>query len=68
VFGLKWTDFSLIDTNWNGPAIESLRAAAAEYLKTNFVNSRIWGFKDPRTIRLLPFWQAVMRSLEVDES
>ena len=27
----------------------------------------LWGFKDPRTIRLLPFWHSVLRRLEVDE-
>lgn len=68
VFGLEWTDSSLIETDWSEPAVESLRSAAAEYLHAHFVNKRLWGFKDPRTIRLLPFWQSVMRLLEVDES
>jgi O-antigen biosynthesis protein len=68
VFGLKWTDISLIETNWSEPAVESLRLEATEYLQADFASKRLWGFKDPRTIRLLPFWQSVMRLLEVDES
>jgi hypothetical protein len=28
----------------------------------------LWGFKDPRTIRLLPFWQPILQALGVDES
>src|SRR5207245_5144140 len=27
---------------------------------------RLWGFKDPRTVRVLPFWQSVLQSLAVD--
>ena len=68
VFGLKWTDPAPIETDWNEPSVESLRSAAAEYLQSHFVEQRLWGFKDPRTVRVLPFWQSVMRSLEVDES
>lgn len=68
VLGLKWTDASLIDkANWRKPAVESLVAEAAEYLRANFTGHSLWGYKDPRTIRLLPFWQSVLRQLEVDE-
>ena len=49
------------------PEVEALRAEAVEYLRSQFVSHPLWGFKDPRTIRLLPFWQSVLRRLDVDE-
>ena len=68
VLGLEWTDVSLInDANWSKPAVESLLAETAEYLRANFLGHPLWGFKDPRTVRLLPFWQSVIQLLEVDE-
>jgi hypothetical protein len=66
--GLKWTDISLIDNaDWSKPAVQSLLSEAAEYLYATFTSYPLWGFKDPRTIRLLPFWQSVMKFLEIDE-
>jgi O-antigen biosynthesis protein len=66
--GLKWTDISLIDNaDWSKLAVQSLMAEAVEYLRATFTGHRLWGFKDPRTIRLLPFWQSVIKLLEVDE-
>ena len=68
VFGLKWEDVALIDDGrWHEPEIEVLRAEAIEYLASQFVSQPLWGFKDPRTIRLLPFWHSVLRRLGVDE-
>ena len=68
VFGLKWEDVALIDdARWDEPEVEALRAEAVEYLRSQFVSHPLWGFKDPRTIRLLPFWHSVLHRLEVDE-
>lgn len=67
--GLKWQDVALIDgARWYEPEVEALRAEAVKYLRSQFVSHPLWGFKDPRTIRLLPFWHSVLHSLEVDES
>jgi hypothetical protein len=66
--GLSWTDIELIDnSDWNKPAVQSLLTEAVEYLRATFTGHQLWGFKDPRTIRLLPFWQSVIRLLEIDE-
>ncbi len=66
--GLKWEDVALIDdARWSGPEVEALRAEAVEYLRSEFATHPLWGFKDPRTIRLLPFWHSVLHRLEVDE-
>ncbi len=69
VFGLKWEDVALIDdARWHEPEVEVLRAEAVRYLESQFASRPLWGFKDPRTIRLLPFWQSALHRLEVDES
>jgi hypothetical protein len=68
-FGLKWEDVALIDdARWHEQAVESLLAEAVQYLRSEFVGHSLWGFKDPRTIRLLPFWRLALRRLDVDES
>ena len=68
VFGLKWEDVALIDdARWHDQAVEPLLAEAVQYLRSQFVNHPLWGFKDPRTIRLLPFWRAALHRLKIDE-
>jgi hypothetical protein len=67
-FGLKWEDVALIDdARWERPEVEALRGEAVRYLGSQFLAHPLWGFKDPRTIRLLPFWQSVLERLQVDE-
>jgi len=67
-FGLRWEDVTLIDdARWREPEVEALRGEAVEYLRSQFLSHPLWGFKDPRTLRLLPFWQAVLQRLEVNE-
>lgn len=67
-FGLKWEDVTLIDdSRWREPEVEALLADAVKYLRSTFANHPLWGFKDPRTIRLLPFWHLVLHRLEVEE-
>jgi hypothetical protein len=66
--GLKWEDVAMIgDDRWSEPEVEALRVEAVGYLESQFVSHPLWGFKDPRTIRLLPFWKSVLRHLDVDE-
>ena len=67
-FGLKWEDVALIDdARWEEPEVEALRSEAVEYLRSTFIDHPLWGFKDPRTIRLLPFWRSALHRLDVDE-
>jgi hypothetical protein len=69
VLGLKWEDVALInDPRWNSPDVEVLQTEAVAYLRSSFLNHSLWGFKDPRTIRLLPFWQSALQRLEVSDS
>jgi len=54
LFGVKWEEVLLAD--------------AIEYVASTLAAQPLWGFKDPRTIRLLPFWQSVLARMEMEES
>jgi O-antigen biosynthesis protein len=67
--GVRWEDARLIeDSKWSLLELEALRTEAADYIRSNFRGHPLWGFKDPRSLRLLPFWQPILRSLGVDPS
>ena len=67
--GLKWDDASAIDRRaFERRRVRALRRDATRYLKRTFFSSPLWGFKDPRTIRVLPFWQRTLRECDVDDS
>ncbi|MGH7840764.1 MAG: sulfotransferase family protein [Candidatus Binataceae bacterium] len=68
ILGLKWETAALIDeARWNEAKVESLHSEAVEYLRARFISHPLWGFKDPRTFRLLPFWRSVLQRLKVSE-
>jgi hypothetical protein len=67
--GLRWDDASPIArARFRAFRIRMLRAAAARYVRRTFGSQPLWGFKDPRTIRLLPFWQGVFHRCTVADS
>jgi O-antigen biosynthesis protein len=67
--GLKWDDVDPIDPRrFGGWRMWRLRRDAARHLRARFVAKSLWGFKDPRTIRLLPFWLRVLRESAVDDA
>jgi hypothetical protein len=69
VLGLKWESVSLIeDAQWQKPEVRTLHLEATEYLRAYFLNHPLWGFKDPRTIRLLPFWRSVFLTEGVNDN
>jgi hypothetical protein len=66
---LRWDDVAPIaPADFRRFRIRLLQGAAARYVKRTFVSHPLWGFKDPRTIRLLPFWQAVLRKCAVGDA
>ena len=69
VLRLTWDDPAPIDprefARWR---IGRLRRETIRYLRRRFVPNALWGFKDPRTIRLLPFWRRVLRECNVDDT
>ena len=62
--GHKWSSIGLIGvedlaSHKHGDAFDR----AVHILKNNNSRYPLWGFKDPRTARLLPFWQQVFEKL-----
>jgi O-antigen biosynthesis protein len=68
-FGLKWESVVYLeDAQWEEPEIEAIRLEAIEYIRANFLAQILWGFKDPRTLRLFPFWSPVFQRLELEDA
>ncbi len=53
---------------WNVPEMQPMKREAVETVRTRFGKFPLWGFKDPRTARLLPFWQDIFKHLGIAES
>ncbi len=69
LWGLKWESVSLIHrAQLESGELRILRDEAVKYLQTHFISHPLWGFKDPRTVRLLPFWRSVFQELGVDDA
>ncbi|MBI2311653.1 MAG: hypothetical protein HYU77_04025 [Betaproteobacteria bacterium] len=67
--GLEWSSVGLVpDDKWQGEPLRPLRLKAVETLRRRFGGNRLWGFKDPRTCRVLPFWQGVFEHLGLDDA
>lgn len=67
--GLKWDDAALITAkDFRGFAMWKLRRKAIRYVRRTFAQHDLWGFKDPRTIRLLPFWLSVLRDCDAADA
>ena len=61
--------FALIDKErLAGMAMQSVGDLAMEVLEKRFESTQIWGFKDPKTARLIPFWQPVFSRLGINEN
>lgn len=66
---LKWDDTSLIELDrFRYHRIRLLKLKAVRYLKETFSSLPLWGFKDPRAIRLLPFWIDALRDCSVQDA
>ena len=64
VFGCSWDSLSVISPNaWMTHAVKALRDEATVLVRERFGHCRLWGFKDPRTARLLPFWRPIFADL-----
>jgi len=67
--GLHWDSLAPVARNeFDRFRIRLLRRKAAQYVKRTFESRPLWGFKDPRTIRLLPFWLRLLRDRRVNDS
>ncbi len=69
ILRLRWDDAAPIDAKLlHGLRFWVMRRRAGRYIKDRFSSHPLWGFKDPRTLRLLPFWQTVLRRCRVDDA
>ncbi|HEX4044756.1 MAG TPA: sulfotransferase [Gammaproteobacteria bacterium] len=58
----------LTDTEINQhPTLRHYQQDAIRLLQQRLAATQHWGFKDPHTVKILPFWQAVFKTLTVDE-
>jgi hypothetical protein len=66
---LRWDDTPLIEPErFRHHRVRLQGLKAVRYLKDAFAGRPLWGFKDPRTIRLLPFWRAALNERGVDDA
>jgi hypothetical protein len=67
--GLRWDSTDPIEVAaFDGPRMRALRRQATRYCAGTFGNHRLWGFKDPRTMRVLPFWQPIFSALRAADA
>jgi hypothetical protein len=61
-FGGVWFRPPSFVSGWESSSeMEELRNKATEVLERAFGKSPLWGFKDPRTCLLFPFWRSIIR-------
>lgn len=66
---LTWDDDAAIARGaFGGWRMWRLRRETQRYLQRSFIEHALWGFKDPRTLRLLPFWLRVLHDSQVDDA
>lgn len=52
---------------WDCPDVKRLEGEAAELLQRRFGRVDLWGFKNGRILRFLPFWQRVLARLRGEQ-
>ncbi len=60
---LQW--FYSIDMN--DDKLIPIKKFAADLLKQRFSNTQYWGFKDPNTVKILPFWADMFNQLQIKD-
>ncbi len=54
-------------TLWRRPEVLALKSKLAALLEAELAeNPGLWGFKDPRTVRLMPLWQDIFSALHIE--
>lgn len=64
----QWMSTDLVDEEaQQKPAITDLKNAAKQLLQERMKSTEYWGFKDPRTARIMPFWRDVFQELNLHD-
>lgn len=66
-FDYSWQTENLLENIQANPELQRLQNLAIILLQQRLLRVDYWGFKDPRTSKLLPFWQSVFSRLNVNE-
>jgi hypothetical protein len=68
--GLLWHSSTFLQPPpvawWRNTSLAPLREAAMRFLQTSISGCRNWGFKDPRTATLLPFWIDIINRIDAE--
>lgn len=65
-FGLTWDSLRIVDKQCQTSVeLESLHEIAVDLLMERFANTNFWGFKDPQTSRIVPFWEHIFERLNL---
>lgn len=60
-------DWPIPESAWRQPEILAMKRELAEIVRRELAEAPgLWGFKDPRTVRLMPLWNDIMASLRLD--
>ena len=69
--GMRWTTSNLVTPFaknwWHAARIQQLKGQLADIVQREINrHNGLWGFKDPRTVRLLPLWLELIEELGLD--
>jgi len=61
--GSSWDDVLLKDDDWwHRPELARYADKIRRYIRRDFSSCELWGVKDPRVCRLLPWWLDILRA------
>ncbi|MHC3994932.1 sulfotransferase family protein [Thiomicrolovo sp. ZZH C-3] len=62
-----WDDLSLLPEGWEeDEKVRGLYAVAKEIIRADYSEEKLFGIKDPRLCILFPFWEKVLRDLNIE--
>ncbi len=69
ITGDLWENTGVLNAKFieNSAPLQEFKAYAQKLLAERFANTDHWGFKDPRTITILPFWQSVFTAMQLED-
>lgn len=68
VLGGSWDSVTWFDGKaMTDDRLRPLKTFAGNLLQQRFSDTQYWGFKDPNTVKILPFWQEVFNQLHIQD-
>ena len=67
LLGIRGDSVALIEwQQWETPAVQTLKQETLDTIRRRFGRYALWGYKYGRTLRMLPFWEAVFQDLDLE--